>query len=72
MIIKDNASISATFKMIDIGTVFIYENECYIRTETACSYDVCVNCVNLKSGEFDWMDSETEVIARPNAFLTVE
>ena len=70
MIIQKNKK-TIPFEGVSLGNVFCYEGEFFIKTETTNDEDGNINCVDLESGSFFYVEPyiNVEVV---NAILNIE
>lgn len=70
-IIMNNESKSLPFKQIDLGEVFLWDDDIFMRTESIESYygDI-LNAVKLKNGEMLEIDGSTFVLPLKYKFET--
>ena len=62
--IKMSTNKKYPFKYVNIGDLFEYNNDCYMKIETANYSEVCpiqVNAVNLKNGQLARFLSDNQI-----------
>lgn len=64
---------SILFEKMNMGTIFCYNGDYFIKTNDGNDQNECIiNCVNLKTGELEWMPEDANVSMVSNAVLALE
>lgn len=71
MIIKEKNKKIVLFNDVNLGDVFCYDGNYYIKTNDARDNKGCLNCVMLPDCDFYWFESD-ERIELVDAILNIE
>lgn len=64
---------SVLFEKMNMGAIFCYNGDYFIKTNSGNDQNECIiNCVNLKTGELEWMPEDADVSMVSNAVLALE
>ena len=70
MIIREKNN-KIIFSEISQGSIFFFFLDYFIKTESTRDDDGEINCVNLKTGDLDWMEP-SEMMQSIDAVLNIE
>lgn len=70
MIIREKNN-KVVFSEISQGSIFYWKGDYFIKTESTRDDDGEINCVNLKTGDLDWMEP-SEIMQSIDAVLNIE